>query len=89
MQEGDRIGLMRKNNGNLHFFINGLNQGVAATGVPSIVYGVIDLYGMTVKVSIADSSDSSNSSTPVGNMNNMDMHLANGNRLFSYFIFSA
>ncbi|KAG1679563.1 Neuralized-like protein 4 [Nymphon striatum] len=79
LQVGDRIGMMRKNNGNLHFFINGLNQGVAATGVPTIVYGAIDLYGMTVKVSIVDSSDCSNSSTPVGNMNNMDMHLTNTN----------
>jgi len=50
MQEGDRIGMMRKSNGNLHYFINGLDQGVAATKVPSWVWGVVDLYGMTVKV---------------------------------------
>ena len=36
--------------GSLHFFINGLDQGVAATRVPSQIWGVVDLYGMTVKV---------------------------------------
>lgn len=49
-QEGDRIAMMRKSNGNLHYFINGLDQGVAATKVPACVWGVVDLYGMTVKV---------------------------------------
>lgn len=49
-QEGDRIGMMRKSNGSLHYFINGLDQGVAATKVPACVWGVVDLYGMTVKV---------------------------------------
>lgn len=48
---GDRIGMMRKSNSNLHLYINGLDQGVAATKVPTMVWGVIDLYGMTVKVS--------------------------------------
>lgn len=42
--------MMRKSNGNLHYFINGLDQGVAATKVPTCVWGVVDLYGMTVKV---------------------------------------
>lgn len=41
--------MMRKANGNLHYFINGLDQGIAAR-VPPVVWGVVDLYGMTVKV---------------------------------------
>lgn len=45
--------MMRKSNGNLHYFINGLDQGVAAK-VPNTIWGVIDLYGMTVKVTIVD-----------------------------------
>ena len=50
--EGDRIGMVRKGEtGSLHFYINGLDQGVAATRVPSQMWGVVDLYGMTVKVS--------------------------------------
>ncbi|KAG8289243.1 Neuralized-like protein 4 [Homalodisca vitripennis] len=46
--------MMRKTNGNLHLYINGLDQGVAATKVPSLMWGVVDLYGMTVKVTIVD-----------------------------------
>jgi len=44
LQEGDRIGMMRKSNGNLHFYINGLDQGVAATKVPQQVsFSSIDM----------------------------------------------
>lgn len=51
LSEGDRVGMMRKVNGDFHYFINGLDQGIAAKLVPSPVWGVIDLYGMTMKVS--------------------------------------
>uniref|UniRef100_A0ABL0EJW3 NHR domain-containing protein n=1 Tax=Rhodnius prolixus TaxID=13249 RepID=A0ABL0EJW3_RHOPR len=51
---GDRIGMMRKSNADLHYFINGLDQGVAASRVPQLVWAVVDLYGMTVKVTIVD-----------------------------------
>lgn len=47
---GDRIGMVRKSNADLHLYINGLDQGIAATKVPTLVWGVVDLYGMTVKV---------------------------------------
>ncbi|OCT59664.1 hypothetical protein XELAEV_18001087mg [Xenopus laevis] len=52
LQEGDHIGLTRKSNGALHFYINGLDQGVASCQTPPVVYGVVDLYGMAVKVTI-------------------------------------
>lgn len=45
LREGDRIGMVRKVVGELHYFINGLDQGVAADQVPSGVWGVVDLYG--------------------------------------------
>ncbi|KAG5680605.1 hypothetical protein PVAND_010099 [Polypedilum vanderplanki] len=54
LREGDRIGMMRKSNGNLHYFINGRDQGIAATRVSNQLWGVIDLYGMTIKVTIVD-----------------------------------
>lgn len=54
LSEGDRVGMMRKPNGDLHYFINGMDQGVAAQRVPGTVWGVIDLYGMTIKVSIVE-----------------------------------
>ncbi|XP_076684468.1 neuralized E3 ubiquitin protein ligase 4 [Andrena cerasifolii] len=53
LREGDRVGMVRRSNGNLHYLINGLDQGIAAK-VPTGVWGVIDLYGMTVKVTIVD-----------------------------------
>uniref|UniRef100_A0A670Z1B4 Neuralized-like protein 4 n=1 Tax=Pseudonaja textilis TaxID=8673 RepID=A0A670Z1B4_PSETE len=52
LQEGDHIGLTRKSNSALHFYINGIDQGVATTLTPLVVYGVVDLYGMAVKVTI-------------------------------------
>uniref|UniRef100_A0A0A9ZGY0 Neuralized-like protein 4 n=3 Tax=Lygus hesperus TaxID=30085 RepID=A0A0A9ZGY0_LYGHE len=54
LRVGDRIGMMRKSNGDLHYFINGLDQGVAASKVPEKVWAAVDLYGMTVKVTIVD-----------------------------------
>ena len=45
--------MIKKSNGNLHYFINGLDQGIAAK-IQQAVWGVIDLYGMTVKVTIVD-----------------------------------
>ncbi|XP_041739983.2 neuralized-like protein 4 isoform X1 [Coregonus clupeaformis] len=52
LQEGDHIGLMHKASGALHFYINGIDQGVASAQTPAVVYGVVDLYGMAVKVTI-------------------------------------
>ena len=54
MQEGDQIGLVRKSSGALHYFINGIDQGVATTRTPQPVWGVVDLYGMAVQVTIID-----------------------------------
>ena len=56
-QEGDRIGLIRKSSGALHYFINGVDQGVATSKAPQTVWGVVDLYGMAVKVTIIDVAD--------------------------------
>ncbi|CAI9734857.1 Hypothetical predicted protein [Octopus vulgaris] len=71
---GDRIGLVRKSNGSLHYFINGMDQGIAATDVTPTVWGVVDLYGMAVKVTIIDSSPVR---TPVCNNECVPMQLAN------------
>ena len=43
---------MRKSDGSLHFYVNGTDQGLAASGIPSQVYAVIDLYGKCAQVSI-------------------------------------
>lgn len=49
LAEGDTIGLVRHSSGDLHFFVNGRDQGIAASNVPQPVWGVVDLYGRTVK----------------------------------------
>lgn len=41
LQVGDRVGVVRKDDGSLHFFVNGVDQGIAASNVPEKVYGVI------------------------------------------------
>ena len=51
-QVGDHIAVVRKTAGDLHFFINGRDQGLAASNVEGTIYGVVDLYGMAVQVSI-------------------------------------
>ena len=49
--------MMRKSNGHLHYYINGQDQGVASTETPPTIWGVVDLYGMAVKVTILDRND--------------------------------
>ena len=49
---GDRVGVVRHGNGDLHFSVNGVDQGTAATRVPSEVYGVVDLYGQAAQATI-------------------------------------
>lgn len=44
LQVGDRVGVVRKESGNLHFFVNGVDQGVAAMNVPDGLFGVLGEY---------------------------------------------
>jgi hypothetical protein len=43
------VAVVRKETGVLNFFVNGEDQGPAATNVPERVYGVIDLYGQAAQ----------------------------------------
>lgn len=52
---------MRKDNGNLYFFVNGVEQGLAASTVPENVFGVVDLYGQAAQATIVQHSDRSSS----------------------------
>lgn len=54
LDEGDRIGVMRNSAGVLRFFVNGVDQGPAATGLPPSVYAVVDMYGKCAQVTIVD-----------------------------------
>ena len=62
-QLGDRVGVIRKEDGTLHFTVNGVDQGQAATNVPAAVYGVIDLYGQAAQATIIDQSGKTTSIT--------------------------
>lgn len=71
------MGMMRKSNGNLHYYINGQDQGVAATRVAQTLWGVIDLYGMTTKVTIVD-RDEREQQNLVTRRNNLILTAASG-----------
>ncbi|KAL9978854.1 hypothetical protein ACROYT_G016434 [Oculina patagonica] len=49
---GDRVGVMRKSDNSLHFFINGLDVGKKIKTIPSVLYGVVDVFGQAEEVTI-------------------------------------
>lgn len=51
---GDRVGVVLRESGTLHFLVNSVDQGEAATNIPPRVYGVIDLYGQASQATIVD-----------------------------------
>lgn len=51
---GSIIGLLIDDESKLHLYINGIDQGVAVTDVPSFAYAVIDLYGQCEEVAIVN-----------------------------------
>lgn len=55
LQVRDWVGVRRKENGALHFYVNGVDQGQAVADVPSNIYGVIDLYGQAAEATIIES----------------------------------
>ncbi|GCB77916.1 hypothetical protein scyTo_0020623, partial [Scyliorhinus torazame] len=64
---GSRIGMMRNLNGDLHYYINGVDQGVACSGLPPELYAVVDLYGQCVQVSITSGSPPVDNSLSLSN----------------------
>ncbi|XP_046403898.1 neuralized-like protein 4 [Ischnura elegans] len=51
-QPGDRMGVMISETGALHFFINGVDQGPAASNIPEEVYGFYELHGDATQATI-------------------------------------
>lgn len=49
---GSSIGLLIDDDSRLHLYINGQDQGVAASDLPSYVFAVLDIYGQCEQVSI-------------------------------------
>ena len=54
----DRVGVVRTSGGDLVFFVNGVSQSVAASGIPPKVWAVVDLYGKCAAVTITDTGNS-------------------------------
>ena len=52
LKAGDTVGLLHSSNGTLHFFLNGVHMVRLPCTVPNDVYGLVDLYGQCVKVSL-------------------------------------
>ncbi|XP_013389395.1 neuralized-like protein 4 [Lingula anatina] len=51
---GDKFGVMRKEDGALHFFYNGRDMGMAATNVPQKIHGIVDVHGSTIHVELVE-----------------------------------
>ena len=60
LKVGDRVGVVRRESGVIHFYVNGEDQGPAATNVPERIYGVIDLYGQAAQVRMVMNESSRN-----------------------------
>lgn len=74
LQVGDRVGVIRKENGILHFLVNGVDQGPAASNIPETVYGVIDLYGQAAQASIVDNADCDSPDTGNSTISNTTLY---------------
>lgn len=62
------MGVVRKEDGTLHFFVNGVAQGPAAWNVPPNIYAVADLYGQAAQATIVDDTGSGPGQTQDGSV---------------------
>ena len=62
--------MMRKSDGSLVFFINGRECDVAARDLPRDMYGVVDLYGQCVEVTIINGNTPYTSTNEVSSGDN-------------------
>ncbi|XP_057296500.1 neuralized-like protein 4 isoform X2 [Hydractinia symbiolongicarpus] len=60
---GMKLGMFWKGNGELHFMVNGVDKGVAATNVPAGAYGFFDLYGKCTQVRLCGNTSLPDEST--------------------------
>ncbi|PFX18844.1 Neuralized-like protein 4 [Stylophora pistillata] len=63
---GDRVGVMRKLDNSLHFFINGINVGKQVKTLPPVLYGVVDVFGQAEEVTITGGTAETQSSNQDG-----------------------
>lgn len=46
------MGVMRKSDNTLHFFINGVDVGKCIKTIPPVLYGIVDVFGQIEQVTI-------------------------------------
>lgn len=63
VQVGDKLGMMKAPDSTLHFYLNGIDNGIAFSNLPEVVYGVVDVYGNCCKVSIINQAESATEAT--------------------------
>ena len=66
---------MRKDDNTLHFTINGVDLGEAATNVPAAIYGVVDLFANAAQVTIVDHSGRATHIILVSSVFNASSHI--------------
>ncbi|XP_076364931.1 neuralized-like protein 4 isoform X2 [Tachypleus tridentatus] len=54
------VGVMVDSENRLHLYVNGIDQGTAASDIPSVCYGLVDIYGQCEQVTIVNSNDDQN-----------------------------
>lgn len=72
LSEGDRVAVMRTNQGDLIFYVNGESQGIAARDIPKNVYGIVNLYGKCGQVTVLSSE---NMEVPIENTQNISQNI--------------
>ncbi|XP_077998231.1 uncharacterized protein LOC144451302 [Glandiceps talaboti] len=63
IKEGDVVGIVRLPNNTLHYYYNGIDQGIAFRDIPEGVYPLIAVTGKCLQVSIVDESSCLSPST--------------------------
>lgn len=72
LRVGDKIGLKRTTEGNLKFYINSEDMGVAASSVPENCYVVLELFGSTVAVCITSTKQPNVAMSPSASLRLQD-----------------
>lgn len=59
---GDRVGVMRKADNTLHFFVNGVDVGKRIKTIPLVLYAIVDVFGQAEEVTITGGTAETQSS---------------------------
>ena len=72
LREDDKIGLKRTQEGNLKFYINGEDMGVAASNIPESIHAIVQLFGSTIAVCITSTKQQNSVVSPSASLRLQD-----------------